>query len=66
MHCKEVKLNAILSGVTTSAASIFVFFRQSNQKFVIYNVVSLCWSGKPLAISLNDPNVFIFMANRSK
>ena len=51
MCCKEVILNAILSGGTISRASVFLFFRQLNLKFVIYDAVSLCWPGKPSVIS---------------
>ena len=51
MCCKEVILNAIWLGGTTSRASMFLFFRQLNLKFVIYDGVSLCWPGKPLVIS---------------
>ena len=66
MRCKEVKLNAIVSGGTTSTASVFLFFRELNLKFVIYDVVSTGWSWKHLVISHDDPNVIIFQAKRSR
>ena len=51
MRCNEVVLNAIVSGGTASTVSVFLFFRQLKLKFVIYDVVPLCWPGKPLVIS---------------
>ena len=51
MRCKELILNAIVSGGTSSTASVFLFFRQLNLDFIIYDVVSLCWPRKPLVIS---------------
>ena len=56
MRCKEVILNAIVSGGTTSTASVFRFSRQVTLKFVIYDVVSFCWRRKRLVISHHDPN----------
>ena len=53
MRCKAVILNAIVSGGTTSTASVF---RQVTLKFVIYDVVSFCWRRKRLVISHHDPN----------
>ena len=44
LRCKEVILNAIVSGGTTSTAPVFLFFRQLSLKIVIYDVFSLCWA----------------------
>ena len=48
MRCKEVIINVTLSGGTTSTASVFLFFGQLNLKFVIYDVIVLCWPEKSL------------------
>ena len=53
-------LNAIVSGCTTSSAPVFLFFRELSLKFVIYDVVSLSWPGKPIVIPHDDTNVNIF------
>ena len=45
---------------------MFLFFRQLNLKFVIYDVVSFYWPWKHLVTSHNDPNIIIFQANRSR
>ena len=45
---------------------MFLFFRQLNLKFAIYDVVSFYWPCKHLVTSHNDPNVIIFQANRSR
>ena len=66
MRCKEVILNAIVLGGMTSTASVFLFFRQLNIKFVIYDVVSLCWPWKHIIFSHNDPSVIVSQANRSR
>ena len=42
MRCKKGILNTIVSGGMTNSASILLFFRESNLKFVIYDLVSLC------------------------
>ena len=62
MRYKKVKLNAIM---LCRLARIFIFFRELTLKLVIYDVVSLSWSGKHLVIS-HDTNVSIFQANRRK
>ena len=59
-------LNAIVPGDTISFAPIFLLLRESNLKSVIYDVVSLYWSGMPLVISHDDTNVTIFLTNRTK
>ena len=45
---------------------MFLFFRQLNLQFVIYDVVSFCWPRKHLVISRNDRNAIIFQGNRSR
>ena len=45
---------------------LFLFYRESNLKFVIYDVVSLSWAEKPLVISHDDANVIISKANKQK
>ena len=57
-----MKLNAIM---LCGLARIFIFFRELTLKLVIYDLVSLSWSGKHLVIS-HDTNVSIFQANRRK
>ena len=59
-------LNVILSDGMTGSASMFLPFKELNLKFIIYDGVSLCWLGKPYAISQDDTNVIIFQANRRK
>ena len=49
-----------MSGCTTSSALVFLFFRELNFKFVIYDAVSLSWAGKPIVIPYDDTNVNIF------
>ena len=65
MRCNEVVLNAIVSGGMASTVSVFLFFRQMKLKFVIYDVVPLCWPGQPLVIShffmQTEGGIYIFL-----
>ena len=66
MRSKRAILNKSALGSTTSSARMFLFFRQLNLRFFIYDKVSLCWPEKRLVISHNGTNVIIFQANRRK
>ena len=58
--------NTIVPGDMSSWAPVFLFFRWLNLRFGIYDVASLCLPRKPLVISHEDTNVFIFQPNRGK